>query len=95
MYWENHRRPLRTYRRINVREFAIDGDVEPEAVWSPEADGYEQQTMTYGRQNLFNASIRAAALDLIFEVGDQEVRSMLERIVQILSPQGPVRRVSD
>lgn len=26
MYWTNQRRPLRTYRRLHVHEFAIEGD---------------------------------------------------------------------
>lgn len=29
MYWRNQRRPLRTYRRLQMQEFAIEGDFDP------------------------------------------------------------------
>lgn len=87
LYWDNHRRPLRTYRRTLVRDFTIYGDIEPEALWAPNDEGFEQTVMQFDRRNLFNATIRAAVLDLIPEVRDPELRGTLDRIAQILNPQ--------
>jgi hypothetical protein len=77
MYWDNHRRPLKTYRRQTVREFAVEGDLDPEAMLTPKPDGYEQTILQYNRQNEFNAAIRAAARELAPEVRDPQVRALL------------------
>lgn len=87
MYWENHRRPLRTYRRHNVTEFAFDGDIEPEAMTNPTSDGYEQQIVCFDRRNRYNGAIVAAARALVPEVRDPRVRGELIRVCQVLSPQ--------
>lgn len=95
LYWDNHRRPLRTYRRAVVRDFSIHGDVDPEALGAPDAEGYEQTLVQYDRRNPYNATIRLAILDLVPEVRDPELRATLDRIAQILAPQGRPRRAED
>jgi hypothetical protein len=89
MYWDNHRRPIRTYRKKAVHEFALDGDFDPEKISLPADDGYEQITVQLTRQNGFNAAIFGAASDLIGLVRDPQLKASLRRVCQLLSPQGP------
>lgn len=91
MYWANHRRPLRTYGRHTIQEFAIDGDVDPESVILPEPDGFTQRVVRYSRQNQFNAAIATAAQSLLPEVSDPQTRRQLVRIYETLSPQRTAR----
>lgn len=91
MYWANHRRPLRTYRRQRVQDFAVDGDVEPDSVFLPEAEGFDQQVIRYTRQNDFNATISAASQSLLPEVSDPQTRRQLVRLCEVLAPQAPPR----
>jgi hypothetical protein len=92
LFWENHRRPLRTYRRTVVRDFTIDGDVDPETIVLPAAEGFEQELITYDRQNKFNAAIRAAVMTLSPEVSDLQTRRQLGRVAELLVPQKPYRK---
>jgi hypothetical protein len=86
-YWENHRRPLRTYRRRQTIEFAYDGDVDEESIAVPEADGFRQTRVTFDRANRFNATIQAAVVELLPEVRDSETRKQLSRVYEALAPQ--------
>jgi len=87
MYWENHRRPLRTYRRRPTVEFTYDGDVDEESIAVPEADGFRQTRVTFDRANRFNATIQAAVVELLPEVRDSETRKQLSRVYDALAPQ--------
>ena len=40
MYWRNQRRPLRSYRRLHHKEFAIEGEFEPEDLVNPGEEGF-------------------------------------------------------
>lgn len=91
MYWDNQRRPIRTYRRCIERHFAVDGDIEPEELRLPNDDGFAQTLIRFDRNNTFNASIKAACAQLLGEVQDAEARANLERIMQRLGPQAPIR----
>jgi 5-methylcytosine-specific restriction enzyme subunit McrC len=81
-FWANHRRPLRTYRRHRVEEFAIDGEVDPEEFVAPQPDGYRQQIVLFDRQNAFNSVIRQAVLTLTSEVTDPALRGQLGRVLE-------------
>ena len=61
MYWQNHRRPLRSYRRLRMTDFAIEGDYDPEDLAVPGEDGFAQEITSFTRVNPFNSVIRAAA----------------------------------
>lgn len=89
MYWQNHRRPLRSYRRIRLTEFAIEGDYDPEDLAVPSEDGFAQEITSFTRANPFNSIIRAAASQLAPVVPDAETRSRLERVADHL-PRQPV-----
>ena len=91
MFWDNHRRPLRTYRFAQVTEFMIDGEVDPESIVFPSADGYEQRLVTYDRLNVFNAAVLAATEVLIREVRDPQTRRQLVRMEEVLVPQRVLR----
>jgi len=91
MYWSNHRRPLRTYRRSTWRDFSVDGDVEPEELVSPDPDGYLQTVTLFDRSNPYNQAIRGAAERLLSEVHDAETRQQLLRVYERLSPQKALR----
>jgi hypothetical protein len=77
-----------------VLDFALDGEIDPEALVMPNADGYEQEIITYDRQNRFNAAIHAAAVSLVPEVSDTPTRRQLARVAELLAPQGRYRRRS-
>ena len=87
MYWDNRRRPLRSYRRMRVEDVFIDGEVDPVDIRFPTPDGFVQEIIRYDRSNAFNAAIQAAAKELLPEIGDSEAASGLIRIVQDLPAQ--------
>lgn len=91
MYWDNHRRPIRTYRRSVESHFAIEGEVDPEDLRLPTDDGFAQTLIRFDRSNQFNAAVRAACADLHPEVQDADARANLERIMQSLGAQAPLR----
>lgn len=91
MYWDNHRRPIRTYRRSVETQFVIEGEVDPEDLRLPSDDGFAQTLIRYDRSNPYNAAIGAACADLHPEVQDADVRASLERIMQSLGAQAPIR----
>lgn len=93
MFWENHRRPLRTYHQEDVADFVIDGDVDPESVVLPPVEGYSQRLVTYDRRNVFNATILAATRELLPEVRNPQIRRQLVRVAAVLAPQSAVRGV--
>jgi len=95
MYWKNQRRPLRTYRRLNQNEFAIEGDFNPEDLSAPEEHGFAQWMTSFTRENPYNAVIRAAADQLAPIVPDVETRLRLERLAQHLPKQPRPSRLVD
>ncbi len=95
MYWTNHRRPLRTYRRARIVDFALDGDADVEDLLFPDDEGFEQRVITYDRSNRYNAAIVAAARTLLPEVREAGTRRQLARLVEVLSPQRTLRRIED
>lgn len=86
-YLLNRRRPLRSYRRCKTLDFAIDGDVDPEAIVLPDPDGFLQESVVYDRQNLFNATIAGAARRIAREVRDPGLQEQLLRVSQDLGHQ--------
>jgi hypothetical protein len=84
MYWDNRRRPLRSYRRLAIDDVFIDGDVDPVDIRFPGPDGFRQEVVRYDRNNRFNAAVRTAARELLPEVGDSEAASGLVRVIQDL-----------
>lgn len=92
MYWENHRRPVRTYRRKIVNEYSVDGDVDALDLLLPEAGGFPQQVLQLSRDNDYNAVIASAVRVLLPEVRDAETRKQLLRVGQALAPQPVVSR---
>ena len=95
MYWKNQRRPLRTYRRLPHREFAIEGDFDPEDLLAPTEEGFPQSVTSFTRENPYNAVIRAAAIGLAPIVPDVETRMRLERLAQHLPHQQRPSRLQD
>lgn len=93
MYWRNHRRPLRAYRRIAAADFALDGDFDAADLVLPGEDGFEQVATSFTRQNPFNAVIRAAAEALAPTVPDPETRARLERVAHGLPRQARPARL--
>jgi 5-methylcytosine-specific restriction enzyme subunit McrC len=91
MHRDNSRRPLRTYRHAEDRDFAIDGDVDPESIALPSPDGFEQSVIRYDRRNVYNAAIKAAALVLQEECSDPSLRLQLGRVSAGLGPQRAIR----
>ncbi len=87
MFWDQHRRPIRTYRRANEQHFAIEGEFEAEDLMMPQADGFPQKTIRFDRKTVFNSAIKHAASALIPLVKDMETRASLQRIVHLLGAQ--------
>lgn len=92
MYWDNQRRPLRSYRRTKETGFFLEGEPDPVDLCFPGPDGFEQEVLRFDRRNIYNATILAAARELIPEVPDPLALTGLERIARGLSPQFPVTR---
>ena len=90
-YWDNYRRPIRTYRRRLENQLAIEGDVDPEDLRMPEEDGFAQTVIRFDRTNPFNAAVSAACAELLPEIQDADVRASLGRIIQSLGAQTPLR----
>lgn len=93
MFLEHQRRPLRTYRHAVVADFAVLDEVEAEDLWVPGVDGYVQRSLRFDRQNVFNATILAAARALLPEVTQPGVRKQLLRVTELLAPQMPARSI--
>ena len=87
MYWQEQRRPLRTYRRLAEKSFALEGEFDPEDLSTPEDDGFDQFVTSFTRVNPHNAVIRAAARQLAYIVSDAETRARLERVSHHLPKQ--------
>ena len=87
MFASNARRPLRTYRRNAVQEFALDGDVDAESLWFPSDEGYDQHVIVFDNKNKFNSVVFSAVDALIPDVADPGVRNQLARIRDRLAPQ--------
>lgn len=88
MYWDNRRRPLRTYRRSTEQDVFIEGETDPLEIKFPSADGFVQEMVRYDRRNAFNASILAAAKELLPEVSDPGATAGLSRLIADLPAQG-------
>lgn len=95
MYWRNQRRPLRTYRRLNQTDFAIEGEFDPEDLTNPGEEGIDQLVTSFTRSNPYNAVIRAAAERLAPVVPDPETRARLERVAQHMPRQRAPSRIRD
>lgn len=98
MYQARKRRPLRAYRRVRESSFFIDGDPDPIDLIFPGPDGFDQESIYFDRGNVWNATICAAAQELLPEVSDPSAAASLTRVIEELSPQrkprqGPRRRV--
>jgi len=87
MYQTRKRRPLRTYRRAKQTDFFLEGDADPMDLCFPGADGFEQELLRFDRSNAWNATIRAAAKDLLPEVSDAAAAASLVRVIEDLAPQ--------
>lgn len=94
MFWENYRRPLRTYRFANIEDFAIDGEVDPESIVLPSVDGFQQSVSSYDRRNIFNAAILGATQTLLTKVRDPNTRRQLVRVADVLAPQASISRAN-
>ena len=95
MYWREQRRPLRTYRRLAEKSFALEGEFDPENLSTPEDDGFDQFVTSFTRVNPYNAVIRAAATQLAQIVSDTETRARLERVSHHLPEQAvPPRQIN-
>ena len=92
MCWDQHRRPIRTYRRRIVRDFAIDGDIEPEDFIIRD-EGFVQTIIKFDRANEFNSAIKTAAANLWALVHDADIRASLQRVMFLLGAQEPFRRL--
>ena len=90
MYWDNHRRPIRAYRRCVESHFAIEGEIDPEDFRLPTDEGFSQTLIRYDRTTAHNAAIRAACEELHPEVQDADVSANLARIMQSLGMQAPL-----
>ncbi|MCR6688906.1 hypothetical protein [Cellulomonas sp.] len=90
LFWENHRRPVRSYRTREVNEFAYEGDVDPVDLVVPPPDGYGQPVLQLQRDNVHNAVIAAAVRTVLPEIRDNETRQQLLRVTQAIGPQPPV-----
>jgi 5-methylcytosine-specific restriction enzyme subunit McrC len=87
LYWESFRRPLRTYRTVQVDDFDLVGEFDVEDLLFPTPNGFSQRITNLTRANQYNGVIREAARRLVLEVDDSEMRRRLVRVIEHLSPQ--------
>ncbi|TKJ24331.1 hypothetical protein [Blastococcus sp. CCUG 61487] len=90
LFWESHRRPVRSYRTREVQEFAYEGDVDPIDLFVPPPDGWPQRVLQLRRDNEHNAVLAGAVRALLPEVRDSETRRQLLRVGQAIGHQPPV-----
>lgn len=93
MFNRNERRPLRTYRRRTWQSFAIDGEIEPEALLAPDDEGFQQSGLLLDRENPFNATIANGVRSLLTTVRDNDTRRLLSHVALRLAPQRDRSRV--
>lgn len=79
--------PIRTYRRKQIRQFEIEGDLFEESVVLPERDGFLQDVTEFTRQNIYNAVIVEVTRLLINSVTDFDLKSRLIRVATQLGGQ--------
>jgi 5-methylcytosine-specific restriction enzyme subunit McrC len=84
LYWANHRRPIRLYRRRQWVDFEVDGDVDPEALIAPSEDGFGQEAVSLERNNTFNQVLGVAFASLLPEIRDPDVRRQVGRVAASL-----------
>lgn len=84
---ENERRPIRSYRRARGADFAVDGDVDWETVYLPDADGFAITRIELSRRNPYNATLAAGVQMLIPEVSDADTQSQMLLLRQRIGPQ--------
>lgn len=87
MHEENQRRPIRGYRRRELSDFSLDGDVDWESLSLPDPDGFRISTLELTKRNPYNATLVAALQNLIPEVTDADTQAQLEIRVRNFSPQ--------
>lgn len=87
MYWDLHRKPLRTYTREEWSDTALDGEADPEDLVRPTADGFKQSSLRLTRRNVYGQAIHDAAAMLVGEVRDAQTKGQLLRVVSSLAPQ--------
>lgn len=91
-YWRHHRRPLRLYRHRSWQSFAVEGELDPEAVVLPDPDGFMQSAPVFDRDNGYIRTIHAAVGVLVSEVGAGQVRQQLERAHSVTKTSSPSAR---
>jgi 5-methylcytosine-specific restriction enzyme subunit McrC len=84
LYWANHRRPIRLYRRRQWVDFDVDGDVDAEALIAPSEDGFGQEAVSLERNNTFNQVLGVAFASLLPEIRDPDVRRQVGRVAASL-----------
>ncbi|MGP4107931.1 5-methylcytosine restriction system specificity protein McrC [Virgibacillus sp. L01] len=87
MYWDNHRRSLRTYSRRTFKDFSIDGDVDPESLFFPDGEGYKQEGLFFDHMNQYNSVIVTAAKQLLPSLREPNLIAQIQRVIQLLTPQ--------
>lgn len=85
------RRPPREYRSVRWRDWRLDGDVDETELLTPGGDGFEQRGIALERRNLYNATIREAAVQLLPIVSDPSIRLQLTRVRDLIGPQETLR----
>ncbi|SDM42485.1 5-methylcytosine restriction system specificity protein McrC [Sediminibacillus halophilus] len=93
MYWDNHRRSLRTYSRRTFKDFSIDGDVDPESLLFPDGEGFKQEGLFFDHMNQYNSVIINAAKQLLPNLREPNLIAQLQRVIQLLAPQKNINNV--
>ncbi len=93
MYWQNHRRPLRTYERRELRDFSLQGDVDALDLVLPDPEGFLQRRLLLARDNDLNSVIAGATAALLPRVRDAVTQRDLQRVLHALGPQPRLPRV--
>jgi len=88
------RRPLRFYNYASWIDWSYDGEIDPDDLLFPGADGFTQTGLALNRSNEVNAVILAAVKLLLSRVVDPEVRRRLTRASAYLSPQQRIQKPS-
>jgi 5-methylcytosine-specific restriction enzyme subunit McrC len=95
MFWENYRRPIRSYKKRRFVDFSIDGEVEPESIYAPSLDGFEQSMVILDRKNQFNAVMLAATRQLIKNLKEPNLIIQMNKVIQLLSPQSEILSIGN
>lgn len=88
-YQSNKRKLIRKYRKEVFRDFAIDGELDFDAIIERNQDGKKQSQIRFDIFNGYNATIAKAMRITLPYVSDNNIRNILSTAISMFGKQSP------